>query len=289
MYYSVTGLGVKCGLKRSRAIEGGYDAVTCATKWPRMGNGNVFQTSELTRQPSEDENSVQVINKETRNIKLEFADLKERICDKITNKKKLILVLKRMEILTPDDMQSVEEADDVSDVFLVIEKYWSLLDYRYFAYIAQKLCSDAGRKMVEEYTAKLERFCRNRIVNCPPDCLKNDHQSDGRGNKIYVKLNLKILNVPVANILAFKCCLADILHLRPSDLILLSIGDGSILVTYMVLACVGDHIFEKGPDSLSSEQQTALKREHVTSLQYNLIVIYSDPQTSKLLDHTGRF
>lgn len=290
-----------CGRKRPKATDGDSILVqtSCNAKRPRVETGTVqngiVNNNDVKLQPEtlEDQNELQTIDKETEDIMYEFARLQRKIRIKIESKfkdkRKLIIVVKELKILSKDDVKHIDGAADILDVFLVIQKYWSILDYRCLVHIAESLCDDAEMKEVETYTANLENFCKNRIVNCPPECLKNDHQDDGRRNKIYVKLNLEILNVSVEDIKKFKRRLATILHCSVDDLILLSIEDGSILLTFMVGAAIGDTMFKKGSDSLSSEQQAALKRERVMSLQYNSVIIFYDLQKGLHPSQKGKF
>lgn len=238
------------------------------------------------RQKLEDKSLIQAIRNETKAIKLKFAGLQQEIRTSITNKLKdrrvLVAIVSEMEILSEDDMRRVTDAPDTLGVYLIIKNYWSLLDYTYFAFIVRTLCGERENKMLEEYTAALEKFCRNRIVDCPYD----DSESK---KKIYVKLDTEVLKKDSKrDHTKFTCWLANILHCEASDLELLSIEEGSILITFLVVSFVGDRLFEKGCESLSIEQQDALRTECVITLKYESITIFSNTQTSVQLTRSGK-
>lgn len=251
----------------------------------------IDNNSILQRQTSEEENAFQTITKETKYIKKEFAKLQGEVRKKIKSiedsKSRLIEVVEDLGILRGDDIQRVDEAEDVLGVFRIIKKFWSLLDYEYFEHIVENLCGDQEMKMLHEYTAKLRKFCEKSKVHCLP--IASDDHNDDSLNKLYIRLNLKCLNVS-QNLLELKSSFANILGCDASNLVLLSIESGSILLVFFVVVFDRNCILEKGPDSLSSEQQEALKRKHVISLEYNSITIFCDPKQSLHPNHAdGEF
>ena len=203
----------------------------------------------------------QRIHADVNRLRLKFATLQSTIRQKIKDHKELAAHVIGMYILSPQDEEKVTQAVCTNDIFNVLCKYWSLIDFSNLENITQNedVCSNVKQEM-EAYKAEVKRFCERRVSEVPPDVLKNNTDQETM-EKLVITLDLN--DAPLKNIKHLKEKIANILSKRASDLLVYDIGKGCVLVTLLMM---GKSAFVNLP--LTAKQIAAFKEEHVISLIY---------------------
>ena len=165
-----------------------------------------------------------------------------------------------MDILSEEDEQRVDKANNTDEVFIVIAKYWSFLDFVNLEDIVEHSCGEAEQKMMQEYGREVKRFCEKRVSEFPCDALRSDNDHAGM-EEVYIALDLT--NPSLNRIKDLKYVIANILGISASKLILINIGDGSIVAIFLITTSVATKI-----SSLTEEQRATLKAAQVISLKF---------------------
>ena len=228
-----------------------------------------------TREESEDSNLRQAIYTDAHDIRMNFADLQSKIRKKIKNHRELVASVLDLKILTKDEIERVKQAPNTTEVFIIIQDCWTFLDYDHFTHIVKSVCGEDEEKLVEAYTEQLKKFCRNIVDDCPKHLLKGDDSSSAKRDKLFVELDLNASDVRVMDFQKFKRHLAKILRCQVNKLLLFSIEEGCVLVTYILLSSI---VFATEL-SLTCDQLDALRAESVISLKYNSSIIFRDVQS----------
>ena len=202
----------------------------------------------------------QRIHVDVNGLRYKFATLLSTVRQKIKDHKELAAHVIGMYILSPRDEDMVKQAVCTIDIFFVLSKYWSLVDYANLENITQNenVCGNVEKEM-EAYSIELKRFCERRVSEVPPDVLKKFNNDQEGMEKLVVTLDLN--DPPLNHIKHLKEKIANILCERASNLLLYDIGKGSILVTFLMM---GKSIFVKLP--LTAEQIASFKKECIVAL-----------------------
>ena len=97
-----------------------------------------------------------------------------------------------MGILGEDDEILVKRADNTDDIFMVLMRYWSFLDYENFESIVVNMCGKDSKQIQEwsQYKDEVQMFCeRCRVYELPGSSLEDSNKRE-RMNKLIVRLNL---------------------------------------------------------------------------------------------------
>ena len=119
-------------------------------------------TRQGTRGESEDINLRQAIYTDAHDIRMSFAALQRKIRKRIKNHRELVASVLDLKILTKDEIERVKQAPNTTEVFIIIQDYWTFLNYDHFTHIVKSVCGEDEEKLVEAYTEQLKRFCREQ-------------------------------------------------------------------------------------------------------------------------------
>ena len=204
-----------------------------------------------------------------RKIRRNFSSLQEQIWKSIDDIQGLVRLVLGMSILSEDDEKQIQQTP--SNVSMILTKYWSFLDFENLDHIVEEKCSCAEKRMMKEYKEEVQQFCKRRVSEFPRDSLGSGGNDSGM-KKMYVTLNLD--DPALKRIQHLKIVIANILGCRASELVLQNIEYGSVLVTFLLTAAVGARLFlEKR--ALTAKQKAALKDQHVTSLKYEMTLLFA--------------
>ena len=225
--------------------------------------------SQLSKEARDD--LCQLITTDVRVMKYRFSILLEELWKSIDDHEETVAVLLEMAILSEEDETQLKKTTCINEVrILLAHKYWSFLDYENLKHIVKAKCGDVQQIMMNEYGEEVKRFCERRVTEFPPGSLGTGTDHAGM-KKLTVTLDLN--DPSLKHIKHLKVVIANILGCPASKLVLYDIENGSVLVTFLVVASVGVKLFETR--SLTSEQQVALREEHVISLQYESTFVFS--------------
>ena len=252
-------MGLVCALKKIG--QTGIAEDIKKEKCPEENEHPKGNSLSLTPPPksSYHEDLHQRIHADVNRLRLKFANLQSTVRHKVKDHKELAAHVIGMYILGPHDEEKVTQAVCTNEIFNVLSKYWSLIDFSNLESITQneEVCGNVKQEM-EAYKAEVERFCERRVSEVPPDVLKNNTDQENM-EKLVITLDLN--DAPLKNIKYLKEKIANILCKRASDLLLYDVGKGSVLVTLLLL---GKNAFVKLP--LTADQITTFKEEHVVVL-----------------------
>ena len=206
--------------------------------------------------------------------------IRRNIKEKNVDHKDLAAHVFGMYILSEEHEKQVGSASTVDDIFNILTKYWSFLDFSNLEDIAKNLCScDCNaEKQMKEYKKDVQQFCKRRVSEFPPGSLNNGTDSEGM-DKLVVILNLH--NPSLKHVLHLKEVIANILEQPASKLVLYDIGNGSVVVTYLIATSLGEKLFLKTSEALTQKQKDKLLEANVVSLHFKEITLFSIYQQRK--------
>ena len=213
----------------------------------------------------------QVITTDMKVMKRKFSTLLEKVWKSIDDYRGTVACLLDMAILSEEDEKQVKEAPNVNEIRIILaQKYWSFLDHENLQHIVETKCGDTEQKLMKEYSEKVKQFCERSVTELPSGFLGSDTDHTGK-KKLLVRLDLK--DPSLKHIKDVKVVIANILGCQASNLVLHDIENGSILVTFLVVASIGAELFET--KSLTSEQEDLLRKEHVISLKFESTIFFN--------------
>ena len=207
-------------------------------------------------------------------MKYNFSDLQTMIRENLNvSPKALATHVIGMYILSEEHEVRMIKASSIEDIFIILTKYWSFLDFGHLENIAGKYCSmdcDAKREL-EQYKEEVQQFCTRRVSELPQGSLNNGNDIEGM-DKLIVTLDLK--DPSLRHVLDLKEIIANILGKPASKLVLCDIGSGSVVVIFWIATSLGKELFLKKPDVFTQEQRDRLKDAHVVSLEFKEVSVY---------------
>ena len=223
----------------------------------------------------------QKIHKDVKMMKHKFSTLQTKIRKNIkenVSHEELASHVVGMYILSDDHEKQVKKASSIEEIFNILTKYWSFLDFSILENIAVNLCeSFNAEEEIRLYRAEVVQFCERRVSEFPQGSLSHGTDSEGMG-KLVVKLDLQ--DPSLKHVKHLKEVIADILEQPASKLVLHDIEYGSVLVTFLIATSLGDKLLIKR--TLTEEQEDALREAHVTSLEFKGISVFSShPRVKK--------
>lgn len=210
-------------------------------------------------------------------MKYKFSNLQTMIRENLTvSPKALAAHVIGMYILSEEHEKKIEKASSIEDIFNILTKYWSFLDFSHLENIAGKYCSSSEAKQeLEQYNDEVKIFCERSVSEFPPGSLNNGTDNEGM-DKLVITLDLK--DPSLKHVLDLKEIIADILGLEVSRLVLYDIGSGSVVVTYWIATSLGEELFLKKSNMFTQEQRDRLKDAHVVSLEFKNFMISVFPE-----------
>ena len=197
-------------------------------------------------------------------IKQRFALLQSRIRHSIKDHKELASHIGGMYILSSQHEEEVKQATSTGEIFEILRKYWSFLDYSILENITQNPvacdCSVDIQQEMDVYRDELKEFCKRRVSEIPSGSLVDRH--DGM-EKLVVILDLS--DPSLQHIKYLKENIANILGIRASRLLLHDIQNGSVVVTFLLTSQLKEVLFER---MLTEQQKTDLIKAKVIALKF---------------------
>ncbi len=201
-------------------------------------------------------------------IKRSFSHLQAIARESIKNHKKLIAHVIGMDILSKKHERKVRRACNTDEVFIVIAKYWSFLDFGNLEDIIEHNCGEGEQILMQKYGKEVKEFCQRRVSEFPPGSLRSDisHASDEMDELHFV---IDLTNPSLKRIKDLKRVIATILGLNASKLVLVNIGGGSVVATILTTTSTAKQIC-----SLSKNQEDLLKAVQIVSLKFRSTLIF---------------
>ena len=228
--------------------------------------------------PETEEDLHQRIRSETKIMKHRFSTLQTMIRKDIKENidhEDLATHVIGMYILDDEHERRVDSASGTEEIFRILTKYWSFLDFGNLENIAENFCSHEceAKKELDQYKHDVRQFCECRVSEFPEGSLNNGTDSEGM-EKLIVRLDLEDPSLKYVQNL--KEIIANILGQKASKLVLCDIGSGSVIVTFLIPTSLGETLF-----MLTQEQRDKLGDANVLSLKFRDITVFSIHQPVK--------
>ena len=224
----------------------------------------------------------QRIQTETKAMKHRFSALQTMIRKKLKAKdiepKDLASHIIGMYILSKEHEIMIKKASTLEDIFNILTKYWSFLDFSHLENIAHTYCRDKGEaiKKLDQYKRDVLKFCERRVSEVPQGSLRSGSYNEGM-NSLVVVLDLE--DPSLEHVLNLKEVIANILGQPASKLVLYDIGKGSVVVTYLITTSLGEELF--AGKLLAQKQKDKLLEAKVISLEFKKKTVFSIHQQLK--------
>lgn len=164
-------------------------------------------------------------------------------------------------LFTDTDIEKLNSAVSVNDVFRVLQNYWSFLECDMLFSIVKHCGDDDDRTKVKEYQQELKKFFENRKLSEIPEQLEMSTCVDHVHDKVFIKFDIEDPTWTEIKKLEFKIC--DILEILPSVLMIVGFTQGCLEVTFNIPKHITKLIFNK---PLTSDQCDKFKAESVLKL-----------------------
>ena len=203
-------------------------------------------------------------------MKDKFSTLQNKIREKITDHKALAAHVSGMYILGEEHKKKVAKASTVDEIFRILTKYWSFLDFSNLKNIAKNLCYDCDTEIqIKNYKEDVEDFCEHRVSELPPGSLNNGTDMKGM-DKLVITLDLQ--DALLSHVLDIKEAVANILQIPTSTLILHDIGKGSVVITLWIASSLGEKLLLES--SGIQRQKEKFLEANVLSVKFKEITIF---------------
>lgn len=162
-------------------------------------------------------------------------------------------------------------AKDVSEVFSVIDPFYSYYNYEIIQTITEVHGTDEDKRRMQHYLHDFSEFCKR--TPCTEYCDDSSSQpSNLMQTKIKFKLDYDQERLTLAHIKTIKRQIAEILQIRSSVLMLQSVEKGCVAIIFLVPKFVADSLLD-----LVEDKRNILR----TSVQ--LISVGLDHQSAKYM------
>ena len=199
---------------------------------------------------------------ETRKIQSEFSDLLGTLIRDLEHRRVAPEhVIDALGAYLPDECLKASQWDELFDNLL---PHMSFFNYDIISVIIKHV----GGALVEELAAYEDHFksySMNRVSG-PHRVVRFTNEAQNNFEfmeKLFVKLDLEWEEVSLEDLKRFQCKLASILKIRQEKLILQSIQQGCVLVTFLIHTSLLQIIMNNG---LNADQEDSFNSENVISL-----------------------
>ena len=256
----------------------------CTSNLGQKSNGNSSDSSEAWKQtlsPEIKEDLRQRIHAETKTMKHRFSALQTMIRNNLktknVNPEDLATHIIGMYILSEEHENRMEKASKLEEIFIILTKYWSFLDFSHLENIAEIFCNDKceAKKELDRYKRDVQQFCKRRVSEFPPGSLNNGTDIEGM-DKLVVVLDLK--DPSLKHVLDLKEVIGNILGQPSSKLVLYNIGIGSVVVTFLIATSLGKKLFLETngtAKTLTQKQEDQLLEINMVSMEFMEITVFS--------------
>ena len=241
----------------------------------RRDTSSMFPYLNIGKQSKRDKFALQCrLLKESEYIILEFSDLKHHTIISIVSRcisvKELYTRLSSLSVYRPthkptpllrDKLDEMERAEDVEEVFCILDKYYSFFNYVIMEKLINWFGTPEDKERLDTYTENFKRFCKRRTFECPADMFALVDKGD---TVLVVKFEESwdpTEGCSLENVLHFSNTLAEILEVEPVTLHLRQIDQGCVQLQFQIPSFVEEDIFP-----LSVEQERSLPFVGVTRL-----------------------
>ena len=161
------------------------------------------------------------------------------------------------------DVPKVLKAKDMTELFNILESYWSWWNYKLLEELINVFGNERIRKELTDYKAALEIFLRNRLadLNAVNLTFGEDGESLNEGELMIVKVDEHWKSIHLHQLGILHDMIAKILDCNPMSLYLCSVIRGCIQLTFRCLKCVVEAV--SGLTPFQKEKFRTLKVQYI--------------------------
>ena len=225
----------------------------------------------LPEEEGEEEEYAEKFEKETRQMRVQFAVLVSDTCDSLKKRNvataDLILFLQHASpVALKPRIDEMTKATSLAQVLTIVTgQTCSWFDYEMMTVLINRFGDDGDKKRLKQYEANFYKFAEQRL----PKGKKHIEVGSGArvgGKQLVIKIDKEWDEVNFSDLKKIRENLASLLEVRSRDLYLADIREGCIMMTFMIT----EELARRLPSSrscLSSSQVKFLKGEGVISLR----------------------
>ena len=159
--------------------------------------------------------------------------------------------------------EELRASTSISESFIILRNHITFFNFELLAWIIQHkdVCTDEDRKLLQEYQAMFEKFCRRKVFRVPCHMLRPNTREDNTRNRtnFAVLLTMDEGEAMLLDVVKAKRKLATLLNLKAGALHLEWIDKGSLILVFSVPNFVAERLFP-----LEHHQALLLKSEGFT-------------------------
>ena len=225
---------------------------------------------------SEQEELMAKLDDDDKNIKLKFASLVTKTCDSVEDRIPVVRFvrsvialgayepapLNRDRSLLDEHKEEIRKAQTISEIFVILDAYWSYLTYEILEYIIEHFGDDSDKERLKNYSEDLQEFCERRFFELPPKS-GSDSILSPKQERFTVKFNLHEKST-CRDVLLIRRKFSKILKVKLATLCLTRVDRGCVQLTFLIPRFVARELFP-----LSDELASALSKDpSVIRLEY---------------------
>jgi len=156
--------------------------------------------------------------------------------------------------LLRNHLDEIKRAEDVEEVFCVLDDYYSFFNYGVIEKIIGWFGTPEDKNRLDTYTEHFKRFCKRRTFECPSDIF--GHIADKGKTSLVVKVEESwdpTDGCSLENVLRLRNSIAEILEVESETLYLCRIDKGCVELLFQVPSFVEEDVFP-----LSMEEERSL-------------------------------
>ena len=172
--------------------------------------------------------------------------------------------------LLRDCLGKIREASSLNEAFYILHPYGSFFDCHIIKRIVNSnLCTNDDREKLNQYTTKLDNYCKRNIFECP--CLAN---SDVNPDLPNCELTLKVGNIVSTSftgsaLTKFQAKLAMSLGIELHTLVVRSVEAGCVKLTFQIPNFVAKAIFPLSSKAISSLKLLGIVKLTCGGIEYD--------------------
>lgn len=140
--------------------------------------------------------------------------------------------------VTDDIMRKIDSATNIPVLLRTAMPFSSWYNHGLIAFLANEHGCEGGRKLTADYEAKLNSYLRRCVYQCPPLSNLPSGRLSSDFDQLIVKVDRPFKKCTLQDISIFKSRLCDAIgHKDPCCLIVKSVDEGCVKITYIIPSC----------------------------------------------------
>ena len=229
---------------------------------------------------SEEEDYTEEFEKETKQMRVQFAGLVNDICDSFEKRNvkpdRAVLFLQIAHPLLKPRINEMTKASSMDQMLTIVtDQACSWFDYEIIKDLIYKLGDDHDRKLLGEYEAIFKKFVERRKL---PKGKKHIEVGGGArkgGKQLVIKIDKEWDEVNFNDLDKIRGNLASILNVKRRDLYLADIREGCVMLTFMITEELAETLFPKRNDLISSKLSSYFSSSELKLLQDEGIILFT--------------